>query len=75
MPFGNRKIHVRGSFQLSIVTIKKNIAPLETRNVIISAFSKLKTAHFNGKILLISLRLNLIPNISGCYGLIFVDLS
>jgi len=30
MPFGNRNIYFRGTFQLSIVTFKKNIAPLET---------------------------------------------
>ena len=35
MPFGNRKIYFRGSFQFSIVTIQKNITPLENRNLII----------------------------------------
>ena len=35
MPFGNRKFYFRGSFQFRIVTIKKNITPLETWNLII----------------------------------------
>jgi len=30
VPFGNRKKYLRGSFQFSIVTIQKNITPLET---------------------------------------------
>jgi len=46
MPFGNRNKYFRGSFQFSIVTIKKIITHLETRNSII--FSKLKTSYFNG---------------------------
>jgi len=32
-------------------------------------FQKLKIAHFYGKILSISLRLNFTPNTLGCYGL------
>jgi len=32
---------------------------------------KLKIAHFNGKVLSISLKLNFTPNTLGCYGLIF----
>jgi len=40
MPFGNRKFYFRGSFQFIIVTIQKNINPLETWNLIILVFSK-----------------------------------
>jgi len=35
-----KKQHFRGSFQLSIVNIRKKITPLETWNLIIKAFPK-----------------------------------
>jgi len=40
MPFGNRKIYFRGSFQFIMVTIQKISPLLETWNLIISAFSE-----------------------------------
>jgi len=49
MPFRNRKKYFRGSFQLSIVIILKNITPIETGNLRIRHFPKLKIAYYGGK--------------------------
>jgi len=70
MPFANSKKYFRGSFQFSIDTIKKNITPLETLNLIIQAFPKsLKLRILWKKILPGSLKLNFTPNTLDGYGL------
>jgi len=71
MPFGNRKIYFRGSFQFSIVQIKKKYHhPGNMEFNYLGIFQSLKLRISIEKILLISLKLNFTPNTLGCYGLI-----
>jgi len=68
MPFGNRNIYLRGSFQYC--DSLKNIIPLETYEIQqFRHFSKLRIAYFSGEILSISLKLNFTPNTLGCHWL------
>jgi len=60
-------MYFRGSFQFSIVPIKK--ISLLWKPDIHRVFSKLKISYFYGKILPISLKLNFTPKTLGCYGL------
>jgi len=62
-PFGNRKKYFTGSFQFSIVTIKKKYHPsgnLKFNNL--SIFQSSKFRILMGKIVLISFKLNFTPN-------------
>ena len=79
MPFRKQKCQIletenfifRGSFQFSIIKIKKKISPprnLKFNNL--GIFQSLKLRKFNGKkILPIYIKLSL-PNTLGCYGLV-----
>jgi len=66
MPFGNRKIYFRGSFQFSIVSQFKKYNPsgnLKSNNF--GIFQSLKLRILVVEILLISLKLNFTPNTLG----------
>jgi len=71
MPFGNIKNHFRGSFQLSIVTIKKYPPSGNQKFNSLAISQSLKFLYLMGTILQISLKLNFTPNTGtlGCYGL------
>jgi len=68
MPFGNRKNYFRGSFELSIVHFKKYHPSGNLKFINLGIFQSLKIPFFE-KILLISLKLNFIPNTLGYYEL------
>jgi len=70
MPFGNRNICFTGSFQFSIVAIKK-ISPLWKPEIYLyRPFPKLKIAHLI--FFSISLKLDFTPNTLGCFRLMSV---
>jgi len=71
MPFGNRKKYFRGSFQFSIVLIKKYHSSGNLKFYNIGIFKSLKLRILVKKILRISLELNFTPNTLGCKGLRF----
>ena len=72
MPFGNRKKYFRGSFQFSIVTIRKISPPLpgNLKFHYLGVFQSLKWRISVESPFHHSLKLNFTPNILGCYGLI-----
>jgi len=69
MPSGNSKIYFRGSFQFSIVKIKKYHPSGNLKFNNEGIFQSLKLRNLMGKILRISLKLNFTSNTLGCYGL------
>jgi len=68
MPFGNRKIYFRRSFQFSLVIQIKKYHPSGNLKFNNLGFPKLEIAYFNGK-KFFKLKLNFTPNTLGCYGL------
>jgi len=67
MSFGNRNMYFRGSFQFTIVTVKK-ISPHLKFNIL-GICQSLKLRILAEKNLPVSLNLNFTPNTLGCYGL------
>jgi len=69
MPFGNSKIYFRGSFQFILSQFKKYHPSGNVKFNHLSIFQSLEVRILMEIIILISLKLNFTPNISGCYGL------
>jgi len=69
MPFANRKIHFRGTFQFTIAEFEIYHPPGNLKLNYFVIFQSLKLRILMEKILSISLKLNFTPNTLGCYGL------
>jgi len=69
MPFGNRK-KIEDFFSLVLLQFKKYHPSGNLKLNYLGIFQSLKLRHIIGKVLSISLKLNLASNTLGCYGLI-----
>jgi len=70
MPFGNRKKYLEDLFSSIISKVKKYHPSGNLKFNNLGIFQSSKLHNFTGKILRISLKLNLTPNTWSCYGLI-----